>query len=65
VGTVATSRRARKSYGDRLALALRLLEDARLDALLNSRSSLTELPARMAEITRPEAGVLCHVVVYE
>jgi threonine dehydrogenase-like Zn-dependent dehydrogenase len=64
VGSVATSRRARRTYRQRLALALSLLADERLDALVTDSGPFEELPGRMAEITQPGAGVLCHVVRY-
>lgn len=64
VGAVAPSRRARRSYGQRLALALQLLRDARLDALVSETSQFDDLPRLMPAITRPGAGALCHVVRY-
>jgi threonine dehydrogenase-like Zn-dependent dehydrogenase len=64
VGSVSPSRRARRTYRQRLALALELLADARLDALLTHEAPFEELPDRMPEITRAGAGVLCHVVRY-
>lgn len=64
VGSIATSRRARRTYRQRMALALELLADERLDALLTHRAPFEELPARMPDITDPGAGVLCFVVTY-
>lgn len=64
VGSIAESRRARRTYRQRLALALELLADERLDALLTHGAPFDELPARMPEITDPGAGVLCFVVRY-
>ncbi len=64
VGSVATSRRARRTYRQRLTTALTLLAEPALDALLSERAPLDELPARMPALTRPGAGVLCHVVTY-
>lgn len=64
VGAVSPSRRARRSYGQRMALALALLEDDRLDALISGTSAFEDLPRLMPEITRPGAPVLCHVVRY-
>jgi threonine dehydrogenase-like Zn-dependent dehydrogenase len=64
VGSVAASRRARRTYRQRLALALDLLADERLDALVTDSGPFEALPGRMAEITQAGAGVLCHVVRY-
>ncbi|WP_428268244.1 dehydrogenase [Haliangium sp.] len=64
VGSVAPSRRARRSHAQRLGLALSLLTEAGLDALIGSRCSLAELPARMPTLTASQSGVLCHVVLY-
>ncbi len=61
VGTVAPAMRARRSYGDRMAQALELLDDPRLDALVQSRTSFEDLPERMADLL---SGGLCHVVTY-
>lgn len=63
VGTVATSRRARRTPPERLALALELLADARLDALLEPPIPFARLPQAMPEIlARP--GVMCQLVTY-
>lgn len=64
VGTIARSRRARRTYRQRMALALELLADERLDAMLTHGAPFEELPARMPDITDPAAGVLCFVVSY-
>jgi threonine dehydrogenase-like Zn-dependent dehydrogenase len=64
VGSIARSRRARRTYRQRMALALELLADERLDALLTHGAPFEELPARMPDITDPAAGVLCFVVSY-
>jgi hypothetical protein len=51
-----------------MALALSLLTDARLDALLDGPSRFDDLPATMARLAAaPGAqgqGVLCHVVLH-
>ena len=64
VGSIARSRRARRTYRQRMALALELLADERLDALLTHSAPFEELPARMPDITDSAAGVLCFVVSY-
>ncbi len=61
VGHVGGAMRGRRSHAERLALALALLEDARLDALLDGPSAFDDLPATMARLAA-SPGVLCHVV---
>ena len=62
VGMVAPRRRARRSTGDRLALALELLHDPAFDQLLTAESSWRELPAVMAGIAAGSAPGLCHTI---
>jgi threonine dehydrogenase-like Zn-dependent dehydrogenase len=64
VGRVAPSHRARWTLGRRLAAALDLLADARLDALLAPAIKFHDLPARLPDILSAQSGVLCHVVTY-
>lgn len=49
VGAVAGAMRGRRTHGQRLALALDLLADARLDALVGPGIPFADLPARMAQ----------------
>ena len=60
VGSVATAMRGRRSYGERIALALDLL-DADCDALLEPATRFVDLPLRMPELLK---GGLCHVITY-
>jgi threonine dehydrogenase-like Zn-dependent dehydrogenase len=62
VGAVAPAMRGRRSHGERLALALELLADARYDALLEGPTRFEELPEAMPRILAP--GGLCHVISY-
>lgn len=62
VGAVAVSRRARRSTRERLALALRLLEDPAFDLLLGGISPFTRLPAVVAELAAGTADPLCHTI---
>ncbi|HEX7079885.1 MAG TPA: zinc-binding alcohol dehydrogenase [Gammaproteobacteria bacterium] len=64
VGTVAMRRRARRTPAQRLALALELLRDPRLDALITGESPFESLPAVMSELSRSPAGALCHRIRY-
>ncbi|MBU0723644.1 MAG: zinc-binding alcohol dehydrogenase [Alphaproteobacteria bacterium] len=64
VGGVSPARRARRGYGDRMALALSLLQDARLDALITGESPFEELPELMATLSTTPSGTLCHRIRY-
>jgi threonine dehydrogenase-like Zn-dependent dehydrogenase len=67
VGAVSPAMRGRRTHGERLALALALLEDPRLDALLGPDIAFDALPDRLAGVLLPPAGEpqpLCPVVMY-
>lgn len=64
VGRVAPSHRARWTPRRRLAAALDLLADARLDALLAPAIKFHDLLARLPDILGARSGVLCQVVTY-
>lgn len=63
VGTVSPAR-ANRGYGDRLALALKLLADPALDALITGESAFEELPEVMPALASGEIAALCHLVRY-
>jgi NADPH:quinone reductase-like Zn-dependent oxidoreductase len=62
VGGMPPGHKARWSFRRRLALALGLLQDPRLESLVSGEVPFEELPVWMAE-KAPE-GSLCHRVVY-
>jgi threonine dehydrogenase-like Zn-dependent dehydrogenase len=64
VGAVAGSRRARWDPRRRLALALRLLADPRLDALLEPAVPFERLPQVMAALAAGPGGAMCQVISY-
>lgn len=64
VGTVSPAR-AHRGYGDRLALALDLLADPALDALVTGESPFEELPAVMPRLASGDIPALCHRVRYD
>lgn len=64
VGRVSGSRRPRWTTARRLAAAIRLLDDHRLDALIAAPLQFCELPARLPEILGARSGVLCQLVAY-
>ncbi len=61
VGSVAPAMRARRGHAERLALALALLADDRLDALLQPPTPFDDLPTAMPDLL---AGGLCPVITY-
>lgn len=64
VGTVSPARRSSRSYADRLALALDLLADPALDALVTGESAFEELPDVLPRLASGEIPALCHRVRY-
>jgi threonine dehydrogenase-like Zn-dependent dehydrogenase len=63
VGTVSP-RRARRSYADRLGLALRLLADPRFDALFTHTVAFDELPQVLPALASGELDALAVRVTY-
>jgi threonine dehydrogenase-like Zn-dependent dehydrogenase len=67
VGSVSPAMRGRRSHAERIALALSLLDDARLDALLGPFTPFAELPSHLPALLDPPPGVpqpLCPIVTY-
>ena len=64
VGRLAPSHRARWTPARRMAAAIDLLRDARLDALLVPPVRFADLPAELPRILAPGSGVLCQRIVY-
>ena len=62
VGGVAPAMRGRRTYGQRLALALDLLADPAYDGLLQGPTPFESLPDAMPAILAP--GGLCHVITF-
>ena len=62
VGSVAASRRARWDHARRMALALSLLREPSLDALITGESDFDTLPEVMAALADSDA--LCHRIRY-
>lgn len=65
VGHVAPSHRASWTHHRRLAEAVTLLADARLDALLAPAAAFRDLPARLPDILDSKSGVLCQLIAYQ
>ncbi|MFF8860542.1 dehydrogenase [Streptomyces sp. NPDC015139] len=64
VGTVSPAARAGRTYADRMALALDLLADPALDALVTGESAFDDLPDVMPKLASGEIPALCHRVRY-
>lgn len=64
VGTVSPAQQGRRTYADRLALALDLLADPAFDALLTGACDFAELPDVLPRLASGEVPALCHLVKY-
>ena len=65
VGTVSPARAGRRTTADRLTLALELLRDPALDALVTGQSHFSELPDVMARLSAGSLPALCHTITYD
>ncbi|MFG1604600.1 zinc-binding alcohol dehydrogenase [Actinoplanes sp. NPDC049265] len=63
VGGIPPGRR--RTYAERLALALDLLRDERFDSLITGHCDFTELPAVLPRLADGSLHTLCHLVHYE
>jgi threonine dehydrogenase-like Zn-dependent dehydrogenase len=64
VGRVPPERAPRWSPRRRMKLALDLLRDGRLDALITGESSFDDLPAVLARVSREPSATICHRIRY-
>lgn len=64
VGQVAPSHRLDWPHQRRLAKAVSLLADARLDALLAPAVPFQDLPRQLPDILDPRSGILCQLIAY-
>jgi hypothetical protein len=64
VGRVAPSHRSRWTPRRRLAAAIKLLADPRLDVLLAPALPFADLPGKLTQIFSPESRALCQVIDY-
>lgn len=60
VGNLPPARLPRWNHRRRLALALTLLADGRLDCLISGESAFDDLPQTLARLAADPAGALCH-----
>ena len=64
VGRLPADRTPRWNHARRLALAMSLLADARLDALITGEDRFEKLPAVMARVSLAPGDTLCHRIRY-
>ncbi|HET6502469.1 MAG TPA: zinc-binding alcohol dehydrogenase [Amycolatopsis sp.] len=64
VGSIPAARRSRRSFSDRLSLALDLLADPAFDALITGESRFEDLPSVMPRLAGGKLPALCHRIVY-
>ncbi|RZL90280.1 MAG: zinc-binding alcohol dehydrogenase [Variovorax sp.] len=64
VGQVAAAQRARWNHRRRLSLALSLLRDPALDALITDSAPFDDLPAVLARLAAGAPNTLCHRIDY-
>jgi NADPH:quinone reductase-like Zn-dependent oxidoreductase len=64
VGAVAAARRSRRTTGDRLALAMRVLKDPVFDTFITGHAPFGALPQTMESIFSDETETLCQVIDY-
>ena len=64
VGTIAPDQRARWDSRRRMQLALRLLADPALDALITGESDFADLPSVMPRLAEASGDTLCHRIRY-
>jgi threonine dehydrogenase-like Zn-dependent dehydrogenase len=64
VGSVAGAQRARWSAARRMQLALRLLAEPRLDALISGESAFEDLPRVLERLASPSEYILCERIRY-
>jgi NADPH:quinone reductase-like Zn-dependent oxidoreductase len=64
VGRIAPSHRPRWTHGRRLAAAVALLSDPRLDALLAPPVAFGDLSERLPGILDAGSGILCQPIIY-
>lgn len=64
VGSVASTQRARWDTARRMRLALSMLADPALDALITGESAFDTLPEVMAQLASAPGDTLCHRITY-
>jgi threonine dehydrogenase-like Zn-dependent dehydrogenase len=65
VGSIAPARSGRRTFAERLALALDLLADPAFDTLITGECAFDDLPTVFPGLVSGECPVLCQLVRYE
>lgn len=65
VGMISPARRGRRTFAERLAIALDLLADPAYETLITDECRFEELPAALARMTESEPSSLCLRVSYD
>jgi hypothetical protein len=65
VGTVAPAQSGRWTHARRLALALALLDDPALDALITDAAAFDDLPQVLQRLAQGPSATLCHRIDYD
>ncbi len=64
VGQINPQQQPRRSYRDRMTLALSLLKAPELDVLINAESAFEDLPRTLFELATGQRDSLCHCIRY-
>jgi len=64
VGLLSPEQTPRWTHARRMALALDLLQDTQLDALVTGESPFEELPDVMVTLSQEPGDTLCHRIRY-
>lgn len=64
VGMIPSERRSRWTFDRRLAVALSLLKEDRLDSLMDESCDFQDAPQHLAKWLGPNANGLCHRIFY-
>lgn len=64
VGQIPPGRLPQWTHGRRLELALRLLDDSRLDHLINAEADFEQLPEVLTELAEKPSDILCQRIRY-
>lgn len=64
VGQIGRARRGRRTFSERMRLAVDLLADEAFDALITGESAFEDLPEVMPELVDGSLSALCHVITY-
>ncbi|MGI9350414.1 MAG: zinc-dependent alcohol dehydrogenase [Rhizobiaceae bacterium] len=64
VGSIAPAMRAELDQSERIKQAMALLDDPRLDSLLETEIEFSEVPDHLHDLLGPQSDILCQVIRY-